>query len=164
MGMATVNWIKWAAVLALTTALCACGKGSHEHLADARQALAASSFPEALASAEAGLQGNPDEVTTWGLELVILEAHARAGDGTATKAQLESLAGQYAARLKSTDYSGTAQLLQASGEKAVAIEVLDLGIKRFPDDALLAQMIEESKATSNDPAELEMLRSLGYIE
>ena len=151
-------------ILALVTVLCACEKASTEHLADARQALSAASFDEAIASAEAGLAGGPNEVTTWGLELVVLEAHARAGNGEATKAQLVALAAAYPARISAIDYSGTAQLLQAADQKPAAIELLDLGVKRFPEDPVLARMIEESVATGSDPAELEMLRSLGYIE
>jgi len=150
--------------LVLALAFCACGKSSHEYLAEARQDLAAGSYADAVAAAESGLAGSPDDVTAWGLEIVILEAHARAGSGAATKAQLLELAGSYEVRISATDYSSTAQLLQAADEKAVAIEVLDLGIKRFPEDAMLTKMIADSVATGGDPAELEMLRSLGYIE
>lgn len=159
-----LDLVKWLAVALLAAGLCACEKAAHEHLGEARQSLAAGAFPDAIASAQAGLQGSPDDVTTWGLELVILEAQARGGDGAAAKAQLSSLAGKYGDRLKATDYSGTAQLLQASGQKAEAIEILDLGTKQFPDDTVIAQMIEETKSSASDPAELEMLRSLGYIE
>jgi predicted Zn-dependent protease len=156
--------IKGLAILALAGATCACEKGSQESLGDARRALAEGSFAEAVASAETGLQAAPDEVTTWGLELVILEAHARAGDGAEAKAQLAKLAEAYPERISANDYSSTAQLLRTAGEKPVAIEVLDLGAKRFPDDPVLKQMIEDSVATGDDPEELEMLRSLGYIE
>jgi tetratricopeptide (TPR) repeat protein len=151
-------------LLVLLVALSACQKASKEHLAEARQALAAASFDEALASAEAGLGGDPDPVTQWGLELVVLEANARAGHGEAARGQLIELVTAYPERISATDYSGTAQLLQAADQKPAAIEVLDLGIKRYPEDAVLARMIQDSVATGSDPAELEMLRSLGYIE
>ena len=48
-------------------------------------------FVMALAAAEAGLAGSPDEITTWGLELVILEAQARAGNGADAVGQLSKL-------------------------------------------------------------------------
>jgi len=156
--------LKAVGVLALVAVLCACEKPSKEHLAEAREAVAAASFDQAIASAQSGLAGSPDDVTRWGLELVILEANARAGHGEETKRQLVELAAAHPERIAATDYSGTAQLLQAADQKPAAIELLDLGVKRFPDDAVLARMIEESVATGNDPAELEMLRSLGYIE
>jgi hypothetical protein len=41
--------------------------------------------------------------------------------------------------------------------------VLDAGARRFPQDADIARAIERSKATGTD-AELERLRSLGYVE
>ncbi|MBW2230143.1 MAG: hypothetical protein JRG92_11480 [Deltaproteobacteria bacterium] len=155
---------KLLSVLALVAALCACERGSKEHLKEAREALAATSFEEAVASAKIGLAGSPDEVTQWGLELVVLEAHARAGKGAEAKGQLALLATAYPNRITAIDYSGTAQFLQAADQKPAAIEVLDLGVKRFPEDAVLKKMIEDSVATGSDPAELEMLRSLGYIE
>ena len=149
---------------ALALVLCACAKGAREHLDEARQALASGEFAKAVAAAEAGLGGSRDEVTTWGLELVVLEAQARAGNAPEARAQLQKLAAAHPKRISATDYSSTAQLLQVAGQKPGAIEVLDLGVKRFPDDAVLAKMIENSLASGDDPAELEMLRSLGYIE
>jgi ABC-type Fe3+-hydroxamate transport system substrate-binding protein len=151
-----------AFVLAL--ALCACAKGGQELLEEARQELAVGAFSEAVVAARAGLATAPSDVTTWGLELVILEAHSRAGNGAEAKGQLVKLAKAHPERISATDYSSTAQLLQSAEQKPVAIEVLDLGVKRFPDDAVLAKMIENSVASGSDPEELEMLRSLGYIE
>jgi predicted Zn-dependent protease len=155
---------KLAGMLLLALAMCACEKGASEHLDEARQALATSEFAEAVVIAEAGLGGSPDEVTTWGLELVLLEAQARAGNAAEAKAQLQKLATAHPKRISATDYSSTAQLLQLADQKPAAIEVLDMGAKRFPDDAVLTKMIRDSLASGDDPAELEMLRSLGYIE
>ena len=43
--------------------------------------------------------------------------------------------------------------------------MLDLGLQRFPDDeALLAQIEEAKTAPAEGSEELEMLRSLGYVE
>ena len=158
------DFLKLAAALVLAATLCACEKDAREHLAEARQALATGEFAEAIVVAEAGLAGSPDEVTTWGLELVMLEAQARAGNAAEAKAQLQKLAAAHPKRITATEYSSTAQLLQVADQKAGAIEVLDMGAKRFPDDAVLAKMIQDSVESGNDPAELEMLKSLGYIE
>jgi predicted Zn-dependent protease len=152
------------AALALATVMCACEKSSRESLGDARQALAAGSFAQAVTTAQTGLAGSPDEVTSWGLELVVLEAHARAGGGSETTQQLAKLAAAHPDRITASDYASTAQQLRTADQKPAAIEVLDMGVKRYPDDAVLAKMIAESVATGEDPAELEMLRSLGYIE
>lgn len=144
--------------------LCACAKSAQDHLAEARSQLAAGAHDEAVAAAEAGLAAGPDAVTTWGLELVKLEAHARAGHGEAAKAQLAELAERFPERVTAGEYSSTAQQLQAAGEGPAAIELLDLGSKRFPEDALIAKLLAEAVESGSDPAELEMLRSLGYIE
>ena len=156
--------IKSVIGLALMLAICACGKSSQDHLADARKDLAGSAYADAIASADAGLEGAPDAVTSWGLELVKLEALARSGQGEATRAQLEKLAAENPDRVSAADYSGTAQLLRAAGQKSEAIQVLDMGSKRFPDDPVISQMIAESVEKGVDPAELEMLKSLGYID
>jgi hypothetical protein len=151
-------------VLALCASICACGMSSREHLASAREALAAADYDTAVESARAGLAAAPDTVAAWGLEIVVLEAHARAGQGPQAKAQLERLAADHPDRIPATEYSAAASQLKAAGEGTAAIEVLDLGMKRFPEDRLLAAMIEASASGGSDPAELEMLRSLGYIE
>ena len=156
--------LKSLSTLVLVVGFCACEKAATEHLADARAQLATSAYPQAIAAAEAGLIGGPDAVTQWGLELVILEANARAGNAEETKGQIIALASAHPDRITATDYSGTAQLLQVADAKPTAIEVLDLGVKRFPDDALLKKMIEDSVATGSSPEELQMLKSLGYID
>jgi hypothetical protein len=144
----------------------ACGKSSQDHLADARASLASSDYAAATQSADAGLAAGADDVTAWGLELVKLEALSRSGDGAGTVAQLSKLAEANAERISAADYSGTAQLLRVAGMKAEAIQVLDLGTKRFPDDPVIKKMIDDSVEASADidPAELEMLKSLGYID
>jgi predicted Zn-dependent protease len=158
------QFFKSLGALALVLALCGCEKGGREHLDDARQELNAGEFAQAIASANQGLATAPNDVTTWGLELVILEAQARAGNGAEARGQLVKLAEAHPERVSATDYSSTAQLLQAADQKPEAIELLDLGAKRFPDDPVITRMIEESVAGGSDPEELEMLRSLGYIE
>jgi predicted Zn-dependent protease len=151
-------------LLALLLIFCACEKSPQDQLSAARASLAEGAYAEAVAGAESGLTGAPDAVTTWGLELVKLEAHARAGQGDEAKAQLASLAERFPERISASDYSGTAQQLQAAEQGPAAIELLDQGAKRFPEDALIAKMLEEAVSSGGDPAELEMLRSLGYIE
>ncbi len=157
------RFIKWLGVLALIGALCGCEKSPYDHLAEARQGLSDVAYADAIVSADAGLQGGPNEVTRWGLELVKLEALARGGYGEETKAQLEKLIKLDVNRLPASEYFATAHQLKMAGRSVEAIEVLDRGKGFFAYDAVIQQMIEQSGAT-DDPAELEMLRSLGYIE
>ena len=151
---------------ALAAALVACGGPSaRDALADAKSALAASRYDEAIASADAGLAAGADEVTAWGLELAKLEAFARAGRGDATVAQLETLAKQRPEQVPADQYAATADQLRAAGAGEAAVQALDAGLQRFPEDAdLLAQLEEVKQAAAPGSDELEMLRSLGYVE
>jgi hypothetical protein len=155
------------ACLTLMALLIGCGKGSQEYLAEARQSLANSAYSDAIAASDAGLQAEPDEVSAWGLELVKLEAFARAGQGEEVVGQLEHLAQAYATHLTGAEYSSAAHQLMAADQGPVAIQVLDMGAQRFPEDGSINKMLEDFKAAAHSdvsPEELEMLRKLGYIE
>jgi hypothetical protein len=141
-----------------------------DHLIEARTALAEASYDEAAAAAEAGLriaaagsQEVLDDATSWGLELAKLEAHARAGHGEESKAQLAQLANLHPNRVEASEYFATAHQLRGAGSGTAAIEVLDMGAILFPYEPVIGRMIEEA-GDSGDPAELELLRSLGYVE
>jgi hypothetical protein len=143
----------------------ACAESARDSLGEARQALAESRYADAIASADAGLAAGPDEVTAWGLELVRLEALARDGRGDETVALVQRLAGDRPEQVSASQYRATADQLRSAEQGAAAIQVLDLGLKRFPDDATLVELIEQAKkAPAPGSDELEMLRSLGYVE
>ena len=156
--------MKLLEVLALIVFLCACEKAPQAVLADARRDLDDGDYAEAIEAADEGLRRAQDGAISWGLELVKLEAHARAGEGAAAKAQLEKLARLHPERIPASEYSATAHQLQQAGQGPAAIEVLDLGLKLHPGDELIGRMIGASASAGSDPAELKMLRSLGYIE
>jgi predicted Zn-dependent protease len=150
--------------LVFAASLCACRPDAHEQLGEARAELAEAAYDDAIGAAEAGLRSAPDARTAWGLELVKLEAHARSGRGEQAIAQLEKIASLQPDPLPPTQYAATADQLRAAGDGAAAIQVLDLGARRHPDDPTLARLIGASRQGDVDPAELEMLRSLGYVE
>lgn len=142
-----------------------CAESAGDALAEARQALAESSYGEAIAAAERGLAAADDEITAWQLELVRLEALARDGRGDATVAQLRKLAEQRPEQVSARQYSASAGQLRSAEQPVAAIQVLDLGLARFPEDETLLALIEEAKqAPAAGSGELEMLRSLGYVE
>ncbi len=156
--------------LAVMASLCGCEISRQDHLIEARAALADAAYDEALAAAEAGLRAAAaesqealDDVTSWGLELAKLEAHARAGHGEEAKEQLADLARLHPNRVVASEYFATAQQLRGAGAGTAAIEVLDMGAILFPYEPVIGRMIEES-GEGGDPAELELLRSLGYVE
>ena len=143
----------------------ACSESARDSLESAREALAGGDSEAALAAAEAGLAAGADEVTVWGLELVKLEALARAGRGEAALAQLEALAAQRPDQVPADQYAATADQLRAAQQGAAAIQALDLGLRRFPEDAQLLAQIEAAKSSPDAGSdELQMLRSLGYVE
>ena len=165
-----IRCAKLLGLLAVITSLCGCGMSRQDHLTEARAALADAAYDEALAAAEAGLRAAAagsqealDDATSWGLELAKLEAHARAGHGEEAKEQLTELARLHPSRVVASEYFATAQQLREAGAGTAAIEVLDMGAILFPYEPVIGRMIEEA-GDSGDPAELELLRSLGYVE
>jgi len=156
--------------LAVITSLCGCEMSRQDHLMEARAALADAAYDDAIAAAEAGLRAAAagpqealDDATSWGLELAKLEAHARAGHGEDAKQQLTELVNLHPNRVAASEYFATAHQLSGAGEGTAAIEVLDMGAILFPYEPVIGRMIEEA-GDSGDPAELELLRSLGYVE
>ena len=156
--------------LAVIATLCGCEMSRQEHLIEARAALADAAYDDAVAAAEAGLRAAAagsqdvlDDATSWGLELAKLEAYARAGHGEEAKAQLAQLAQLHPNRVEASEYFATAHQLRGAGAGTAAIEVLDRGAILFPYEPVIGRMIEES-SEGGGPAELELLRSLGYVE
>ena len=141
----------------------ACGKSASDHLEAARKDLDQGQFDPAIQDAEQGLQADPDDKTEWGLQLVLLEGYARSGKAAETKQKLEELATAHPDRIKASDYSGSAQQLKDAGKTAEQIEILDIGHKRFPEDETISKAIRDAMQ-QGDPAALERLRSLGYIQ
>lgn len=144
--------------------LCACGAGPEAHLEKARADLAKGDYAAAAAAAAAGLTGGAEGATAWRLEAVALEAEARTAKTADAVARLQRLAsGPFAAQLTGPLYVQTAGQVKEAGDAAGAISVLDLGAKRFPQDADIAQAIARSKQSGSNE-EIERLRSLGYVE
>ena len=156
--------------LAVIASLCGCEMSRQDHLIEAHAALADAAYEDAVVAAEAGLRAAAagpqealDDATSWGLELAKLEAHARAGNGEEAKEQLTELVRLHPNRVVASEYFATAQQLREAGAGTAAIEVLDMGAILFPYEPVIGRMIEEAGA-GGDPAELELLRSLGYVE
>jgi hypothetical protein len=152
-------------VAALVLTLAACGQSARDSLDAARTALAATDYPAAIGAADAGLARSPDAITSWGLEIVKLEALARSGRGPETLAQLEKLTAAFPDNMRAEQFAVTADQLRQAGQGGAAIQALDQGLQRFPkDEALLAQIEEARAAPAPGSDELKMLQSLGYID
>src|SRR5882672_5162171 len=134
----------WVAVLSILWV--ACGENARDALAASRKALADAHYPDAIAAADAGLARSPDGVTAWGLQLARLEGLARAGRGDDALAQLAKVAEERPANVPADQYAATAQQLRDAGQGASAVQALDQGLKRFPQDDGLRGQIEQAKA------------------
>lgn len=144
--------------------LLSCSGGPEAKLEDARAKLGGGDFAAAAAAANEGLAAGAEGALAWRLELAALEAEARGGLGDEALARLDRLAGgPFAAQAAGSLYVQTAGQLREGGDASGAVDVLDSGAQRFPEDADIARAIEQAKATGSD-AELERLRSLGYIQ
>ena len=153
-----------AAFVLVVLVLAACGQSARDSLDEARKALAATDYPGVISAADAGLAKSPDAITSWGLELVKLEALALSGSGPETLAQLEKLTAGFPDNMRAEQFAVTADQLRGAGQGAAAIQALDQGLKRFPDDPALRAQIEQAKlAPEPGSDELKMLESLGYI-
>lgn len=146
--------------------LAACGGAS---VADRRQeaqaALDAGDYAKAVEVADATLKdpATAREATeAWRLEQLRLDALARSGRGAEVLATLQRLAGSHAAQVNAAVYHASADKLRAAGDGKGAVDVLDAGFKRFPDDTSFKAAIDEM-SNSADPAEIERLKALGYL-
>lgn len=149
--------------LALASWLLACGASPEDQLEKARGQLARGAYAEAAAAAAEGLAAGATGATAWRLELAALEGEARSAKTSEVLARLERLAGAWPEQTGGALYVQTAAQLKEAGDAAGAINVLDAGVKRFPQDADIARAIEQSKA-SGSSEEIDRLRSLGYVE
>lgn len=155
------GWLGRTALVVVLGALSCQSQNPTANLEKAQESLGAGRFAEALAQAKKGLAAQPGAALRWRLQLVQLESQARAGNAAATRTLLLDLATSQAP-LKPAHYIAASQQLRDAGDGKGAIEVLDAGKKRFPQDADLDRAIAQAKAGGNDD-ELEALRQLGYI-
>ena len=149
--------------LAVLCMLAACGARPEDQLEKARGHLADGAYTEAAAAATQGLAAGAEGSTAWRLELAALEGEARGGRTAEVLARLDRLAEAWSAQVTGSLYVQTAGQVKEGGDAAGAISVLDTGARRFPEDADISQAIAQLKATGSD-AEIERLRSLGYVE
>jgi hypothetical protein len=154
------------AVFVLATALAVgCGEKAADVKEAAQAALDAADYPTAITEADraVGLAGD-DKAMVWQSQQIKLQALARSGD-TQAAPLLEQLAGDYAAQVKSPLYMSVAGELEKAGQTSAAIDVLDAGNKRFPDesDKFLAAIKDLQSEGDMDPAEIEKLKALGYL-
>ncbi len=155
-----------AYLLLLFALLVGCGKGVADLQAEAQAALVKGEYASAESTAAQALGlGKADRPTAWALENIALEAQARGGKGAEAAATLERLAGEYAPQVNAALYLAIGSYVKDAGQTDAAIDILAAGDKRFPEqhDQFVAAIDEMKNTQELDPAEIEKLKSLGYL-
>jgi tetratricopeptide (TPR) repeat protein len=147
--------------------LIGCGPKPEQLKDEAQQALSVGNFSQAREISTRALEQVPDSEKRliWSLERIRLEALARESQAAEARQALERLAAEYPAQADADLYLAIASYLTDAGDTSGAIDVLIAGDERFPEESekFQAQIRELHDSGLVDPAELERLRSIGYL-
>jgi tetratricopeptide (TPR) repeat protein len=151
----------------LLLALLGCSVGMEQVEVDARSALGRGEYGQAMAYANQGLKlASGDRAAIWRFEQIVLEAMCRSGQGLAVMPELQRLTVDYPAQLNAKLYLSLGAIAKESGDTHAAIELWAAGDKRFPAESASFKDAIQALQSAGDlaPAELEKLKSLGYIQ
>jgi tetratricopeptide (TPR) repeat protein len=146
--------------------LIGCGPDLEQMKNDAQHALSVGDFTQAREITSQALERvSPSEKRlVWALERIRLEALARDNEGEEARETLERLADEYPTQANASLYLAIATYLRDAGGTSGAIDVLIAGDERFPEESeKFKALIDEMEAVGLDPAEIERLKSLGYL-
>ncbi|MBM4245691.1 MAG: hypothetical protein FJ148_18110 [Deltaproteobacteria bacterium] len=159
---------RWLIVLSLV-ALAACKGSLADHEKNARAALDARDWTGARNISEQALVGvtsGDDAAMAWRLEQIRLDALANDKQGQEVIVTLARLGANqsYAPQITPALYRSLADKLKTAGDVDGAIDVLVAGDKKFPQEhEQFVKDIEGLKKGNLDPAQVERLKSLGYL-
>ena len=146
--------------------LIGCGPDLEQQKNEAQQALNVGNFSQARELSSQALEQAPasEKRLLWALERIRLEALARENQGEQASETLERLTGEYPTQANASLYLAIATYLKDAGGTSSAIDILVAGDERFPEESeKFKAMIDEMQAGGLDPAEIERLRSIGYL-
>jgi hypothetical protein len=147
--------------------LIGCGPDLEKMKDEAQHALSVGNFSQSREISTRALEQLPESEKRlgWSLERIRLEALAREGQAGEVLETLERLAAEYPGQANAILYLAIASYVKEAGASSGAIDILIAGDKRFPEDSeeFEAQIQELHEAGSMDPAEIERLKSLGYL-
>jgi tetratricopeptide (TPR) repeat protein len=146
--------------------LIGCGPDLEQLKNEAQQELNVGNFSQARELSSRALEQAPsaDKRLVWALERIRLEALARENQGEQARETLERLAAAYPGQANASLYLAIASYLRDAGGASSAIDVLVAGDERFPEESeKFKAMIGELEEGGLDPAEIERLKSLGYL-
>jgi len=159
---------RWLIVLSLVV-LSACKGSLADHEKNARAALDARDWTGARNISEQALVGvtsGDDAAMAWRLEQIRLDALANDKQGQEVIVTLARLGANqsYAPQITPALYRSLADKLKTAGDVDGAIDVLVAGDKKFPQEhEQFVKDIEGLKKGNLDPAQVERLKSLGYL-
>jgi len=147
--------------------LIGCGPDLEKMKDEAQHALSVGNFSQSREISTRALERLPESEKrlAWSLERIRLEALAREGRAGEALETLERLAAEYPGQANASLYLAIASYVKDAGDSSGAIDILIAGDKRFPEDSeeFEVQIQELHQAGSMDPAEIERLKSLGYL-
>lgn len=152
--------------LLIACVLAGCGGSDPKALTDkGAAALGSGNMPAAIESFNAALQhmdaSHPDY-----LRASMGRCRALAGQNPKqAKDDFLALSRSATVKLQEQDYTTIANELVKKGAVTDAVEVMDAGIKAFPESPMmevLKKHVVEASSKSKDPAALKMLKGLGY--
>ena len=146
--------------------LIGCGPDLEKQKNEAQQALSVGNFGQARELSSQAMEQAPaaDKRLLWALERIRLEALARENQGEQALETLERLATEYPTQANASLYLAIASYLKDAGGTSGAIDILVAGDERFPEESeKFKTMMGELEAGGLDPAEIERLKSLGYL-
>ncbi len=147
--------------------LIGCGPDAEKLEDDAQQALSVGNFSQAREISTRALEQVPESEKRliWSLERIRLEALARDDQAAEARETLERLASEYPSPVHADLYLAIASYVKDAGNSSGAIGHRVAGGQRFPEESekFKAQIKEFHDSGQVDPAEIERLKSLGYL-
>lgn len=147
--------------------LIGCGPNLEQLEDDAQEALSVGNFSQSrdIATLALGQLPKSEKRLIWSFERIRLEALARDGQAAEAQETLERLAAEYPGQADADLYLTIASYVREAGDSSGALDILVAGDERFPEESekFKAQIQELHESGLMDPAEIERLRSLGYL-
>ena len=163
------RWMTAAAVVIATALVAGCGPKVEDLVEKAQAALDAGDHESALSLGDQGLslaaQKGSDARVVLRLKKIRIQAFARSKRGGEASTALEAAAEAHPGQVPSSLYFSAAVEANESGDAPGAVEILDAGLKRFPDervsfDEKIALLKEQA---GGDEDLTNKLESLGYL-
>lgn len=148
----------------LTLLVAACGSADPKDAG--LEALQRGQYTDAVYHLEVALEGAQPGTEEY-VEIAVARCEALAHtDAAACKTEFMELVTSASDQISTQDFSMVVTRLMETQEYLAAIDILEAGVNKFPDDPKMGKIkekvVEESKKAA-DPAALEALKGLGYI-